>query len=384
MWDWLAVQTVRPSPAPMIDDLLPDIQSTAWSAAMSGVIGHMMYAVLAAKAAEQRKLPIAAVVGRHFASYLAGSYLGSDIQTLPAAVCQDTGKEVGYGTTPPERSPLTGGPVTGWKLEFQGQAYTPQDVYRMFYGRGHLLFGWDAPERDKRLRWEQLPGYLAAAAGDAIELFGPGERPLAYVFGWATHLAGDSLIKSVQPGVTLHLLNGKYTPENRPIQDLVTFHEVGRKELRLNWAALLTDAAQTPVEPVQCHYMRVARPAGRLAWYFPGDWVPEQEALLGKVLEENRRYQRIRNAQVLKEMELREGPDGPACDPELSRQTGGLRYSEMVRLADEAGFRHALWQIAEAIADLFEQAIREQPLLQSLPLDSGPTWEELTRRWRHP
>jgi hypothetical protein len=193
----------------------------------------MMYAVLAAKAADERKLPIAPVIGRHFASYLAGSYLGSDIQTLPAAVCQQTGREVGYGTTPPERSPITGGPVTVWQLAFDGREYTPREIYSMFYGRSHLLFGWDQPDRDKRLTWEQLPGYLAAAAGDAIELFGPGERPLAYLLGWATHLVGDSLIKSIHPGVTLDLVNGKYTPENRPIQDLVTFHEIGRKELRL-------------------------------------------------------------------------------------------------------------------------------------------------------
>ncbi len=349
---------------------------------MSGVIGHTMYAILAAKAAEQRKLPIAPIIGQHFASYVAGAYLGSDIQTLPAAVCRDTGKEVGYGTTPPERSPLTGGPVTVWQIEFQGKKYTPRDIYEMFYGRAHLLFGWSDADRDKRLRWEQLPSYVAAVAGDAMERFGPGQRPLAYVFGWATHLAGDSLIKSIQPGVTLKLLDGKYTTKNRPIQDLVTFHEIGCKELKVNWAALLTDAAETPVERVQCHYMRVASPVGHLTWYFPGDWEPEQEALLLKVLAENRRYERARVGEVLNELQLHDTPDGADCSAELSRQTGGLHYKEMLRLADEAGFRNALWQIAEQTADLFQQVIHEQPLLQSLPAGTGPTWDELTRKWR--
>ena len=65
---------------------------------MSGIVGHTMYAILAAKAATQRRLPVAPLIGRHWASYLAGSYLGCDIQTMPEAVCVDTGKEVGYGT----------------------------------------------------------------------------------------------------------------------------------------------------------------------------------------------------------------------------------------------------------------------------------------------
>ena len=73
-----------------------------------------------------------------------------------------------------------------------------------------------------------------------------------------THIVGDSLIKSVRPDLKLELLDGKYTPRNRPIQDLVTYHEVGRRELRLNWDALLADVADTPVEPIQMHYMRVA------------------------------------------------------------------------------------------------------------------------------
>ena len=64
---------------------------------MSGIIGHTMYAILAAKAAREKKLTIAPLVRRHWSSYLAASYLGSDIQTLPEAICVDTGEEVGYG-----------------------------------------------------------------------------------------------------------------------------------------------------------------------------------------------------------------------------------------------------------------------------------------------
>ena len=67
---------------------------------MSGIIGHTMYAILAGKAAAAKKLPIAQIIHRHYASYLCGSYLGCDIQTIPEARCIDTGQEVGYGTAP--------------------------------------------------------------------------------------------------------------------------------------------------------------------------------------------------------------------------------------------------------------------------------------------
>ena len=50
---------------------------------MSGVVGHMMYAMLGARVAEHRRLPIVPVIKRHYASYLCGSYLGCDVQTLP-------------------------------------------------------------------------------------------------------------------------------------------------------------------------------------------------------------------------------------------------------------------------------------------------------------
>lgn len=53
---------------------------------MSGLVGHTMYGVLGAKAAATRKLPMAPIIGRHFASYLAGAYLGCDVQTMPEAI----------------------------------------------------------------------------------------------------------------------------------------------------------------------------------------------------------------------------------------------------------------------------------------------------------
>jgi hypothetical protein len=349
---------------------------------MSGIIGHVTYAILAAKAARHRRLPVAPIVHRHFASYLAGSYLGSDVQTLPAAVCQDTGEEVGYCDSMPATSPLTGGPVVPWTLEESGTEYTPRQIYEMFYGRAHLVFGWSEAERGLAVAWEDLPKYFGAVLGDAIRLFGPGEREIAYLLGWAAHVVSDSLIKSAAPGITLHLLDGKYTPRNRPIQDLVCFHEIGRSELRLRWPDLLADLAETPVEPAQLHAMRVATPRGQLAAEFPEGWTPRQRPLLETVLRENRRYQQVRNRRLLAELELVQAPGGWQCSEELSRQTGGLSYAQMVASAKQADFRHALWQMAEAIADLFARVVQVQPLLQEFPSDDGPTWEQLTRNWR--
>jgi hypothetical protein len=111
----------------------------------------------------------------------------------------------------------------------------------------------------------------------------------------------------------------------------------------------------------------VADARGRLAWDFPYDWVPQHHALLQKVLAENRRYQRIRNERLLGQLRLKRVGGGLECDEELSRASGGLSYAEMVQAAREANFRHALWQIAEAIADLTEQVVRFLPRFDSLP-----------------
>jgi hypothetical protein len=318
----------------------------------------------------------------NYASYLAGSYLGCDIQTMPEAICVDTGKEVGYGTAPLETSPLTGGAVKPWKLKFGGREYRPREIHRMFYGRSHLVFGWSAADRKHAVPWDHLPDYAAMAVQDTIDLFGPGQRKLAYLFGWLTHVVGDSLIKSVRPGITLDLLDGKYTQANRPIQDLVTFHEIGRSEFKLDWASLLHDLSETPVEPAQLHYMRVGRPRGMLAADFPNAWAAEHEMLLLRILAENRHYQKIRNPRLLKQLALEKTNAGWKCDDELSRCAGGLDYAEMVELADKANFRHALWQMGEAIVTLFEQVIERVPALQKLPDPTVPTWTEVTNRWK--
>lgn len=351
---------------------------------MSGIIGHTMYAILGGKAAEQRRLPIAPLIRRHYSSYLCGAYLGCDIQTMPEAVCVDTGLDVGYGTAPLDKSPLTGGAVREWTLQYDGMAYRPRDIHRIFYGRSHLVFGWSTAERSQAVPWDHLPDYCAAVVRDALELFGPGERQLAYLFGWMAHIVGDSLIKSIQPGIDLHLLDGTYTPKNRPVQDLVTYHDIGVKEFGLNWPAVLSDLADAPVEPIQSHYMRVARPRGELAASFPNAWSSQLAPLLRSVLKENRRYQAIRNPRLIKLYQLRKQGTEWVCSDELSRQTGGLSYLEMVKLARAAEFRHALWQMGEAIARLFESVIERSPDLQEVKTTNAPSWADITKAWRTP
>ena len=98
---------------------------------MSGIVGHVMYGVLAAKAARERKLPIAPILYRHYASFLAGSYLGCDVPTMPSAICVDTGQEVGYGSLHLEKSPITGGKVKQWKFKFGEKEYLPKENCRV-------------------------------------------------------------------------------------------------------------------------------------------------------------------------------------------------------------------------------------------------------------
>ena len=349
---------------------------------MSGIIGHTLYALLGARAATARELPLARVVGRHIPSYLCGAYLGADVGTVPAATCVDTGVPVGYGAERVTRSPLTGGAVKPWSLELGRAAYTPRDIHNLFYGRAHVAFGWAAKDGPLAIPWTKLPAYFAAVLRDARALYGPGERQLAYALGWMTHVVGDGLIKSVAPGVDLHMLDGKYTPANRPIQDLVSFHEIGIKELKLDWPALLRDIVECPIEPLQMHYMRVGAMRGALGKLHPIGWTPRHEALLLEVMAVNRRYQRIRNDRILKQLALRPTPDGLQCDPVLSQRAKGLTYPEMVMLADKANFRHALWQIAEAIADLFAEVCQLTHELDKQPNLTHPDWPTLTRRWR--
>jgi hypothetical protein len=344
---------------------------------MSGIIGHMTYAILASEAAAQRGLPVASLTREHHASYLAGAYLGCDIQTLPASTCADTGAEVGYGAGHLERSPITGGATTPWALRFDGKPYSPQTIHDMFYGRSHLALGWHANDRGNTLAWEALPDYFAAVLTDVVELPGDSGQQVAYVLGWITHVIGDCLIKGVRPGLDLHLLDGRYTPRNRPIQDLVSFHEVGRKELGLNWRRLMDALVATSVEPIQLHYMRVAEPRGRLAGLHASLWAPEHAPLLRATLSENRRYQRVRNERIVRQLALiGEGVDRQ-CDAELSQTADGLQYADMVALAAEANFRRALQAIADEIADMFERLL---PCFAGLPLGEAgdaPGWRDL-------
>ncbi len=348
---------------------------------MSGIIGHTLYALLGLRAAEARRLPLASLLGRHLASYLAGAYLGSDIQAMPEAICVETGEEVGFGTVPVEKSPYTGGAVRPFRLSVRGAEFTPNQIHEAFYGRSHLVLGWRKEERQWAVPWNQLPDYFASVISDGLDFSGPGERPLAYAFGWMAHVVSDALIKGVQPGLNLQLLDGQYTPRNRPIQDLVSFHEVGRKELGLNWAALLTDLAETPVEPLQPHYMRVGLPEGTLGRTFGDGWAPEKAWLLQAVLLENRRFLRGYVPSVLADMELCPTATGQDCNESL-RKTVGLSYPEMVELAEKANFRHTLWQIGEAVADMFGSAGQRSPRWAGLPADRHPSWEELSKRWR--
>ncbi|MFM8826745.1 MAG: hypothetical protein ACKOFT_06675 [Actinomycetota bacterium] len=339
---------------------------------MSGLIGHTMYGILARHEARARGLPIAGLLARHDATYLCGAYLGCDIQTMPEAVCVDTGREVGFGTVPVERSPITAGAVRPGSLTFDGREYRPRALHDRFYGRAHLIFGWTAAERQHAVPWDHLADYVAATIGDAIDFLGAGGRSIAYLFGWLVHIVGDSLIKSQHPGLRLHLVDGTYTPTNRPIQDLVTFHEVGRAELGLDWERTLGALAATPVEPAQLHAMRVARPRGALAAIFPNAWAPGDEALARCVLAENRRYLAPYAERLLDEYRLTDGPDGPMCDATLSRLAGGLTYRQMVAAAEQAHFRDALDFIAHETVDLFEQVLDREPRVAGLDATSHP------------
>ncbi|MEQ1860833.1 MAG: hypothetical protein ABMA13_12935 [Chthoniobacteraceae bacterium] len=346
---------------------------------MSGIIGHTLYAVLGAKAAAARRLPVVPVAERHWGSYLCGAYLGSDIQTMPEAVCVDTGREVGYATARLEKSPITGGSVRPFRLATPDGPLSPYKIFEEFYGRAHLVFGWTKRDAELRVPWDHLPDYFAAVVGDVFTHFGGDERSLAYACGWIVHVVSDSLIKSVQPGIDLHLLDGKYTPRNRPIQDLMCCHEIGEKELHLDWPALLASLAAAPVEAVQSHYMRVAEPRGEFAKLFADGWEPSRAPVLAAVLAENRRWCAIHAQDVMRDLALTNGECSAAI-----RELTGLNYVQMVALANEAHYRHALWQMAEAIAEMFAAVVQRAPKLAALPAPEPGDWPELARRWRKP
>ena len=322
-----------------------------------------------------------AIAARHQASYLAGAYLGSDIQTMPEAICIDTG-EVGYGTVPLEKSPLTGGPVRPWVLHVGDRSYRPRNprtVLRSLPPRVWL----ESHAAQHTVPWDHLPDFFARVVDDTLEYFGPGERPLAYVFGWIAHIVSDSLIKSVQPGLDLELLDGKYTTA-QPADPgfLMMFHELGVQELKLDWPAMFADLAATPVEPVQLHYMRIAEPRGQLAMDFPHGWQPDQRELLNAVLVENRRWCRQHASDVLDNMRLVPSADGtPDCNAATCSLTGTLLPSDGRAGRESGTCVRACWQMGEAIADMFAAVARRSHRLAEKPTDDGPNWEAISNGW---
>jgi hypothetical protein len=53
-----------------------------------------------------------------------------------------------------------------------------------------------------------------------------------------------------------------------------------------------------------------------------------------------------------------------------------------VHLVDQSGFRHALWQMDEAVPELFKHVTSRVRFLQELPAEAGPSWSKLTPRWK--
>ena len=336
-----------------------------------------MYAVLGLKAAIKRGLGAAGPAARHFPSFATGAYLGSDVQTMPEAVCVDTGQEVGYGTVPVEKSPVTGGEVRPFLLKTPSGMLSPRMVHDRFYGRAHLVFGWTLREKSLLVPWDHLPDYFAAVCEDLAARKDWQERSLAYVLGWMIHVVSDSLIKGVHPGINLHLVDGRYTPKNRPVQDLVTFHEVGIKELGIPWELLFTKMAATPVEDIQLHYMRCSEPGGDLGQMFQEGWRPDAAATLSAVLRENRRWLSHHAADVLKSVVLKDGE----CAAEMSA-ISGLNYKGMVRAAEEAGFHAQLERMGELVADMLEAVAQRSKLLSALPKVDESLFEQALTTWR--
>lgn len=160
------------------------------------------------------------------------------------------------------------------------------------------------------------------------------------------------------------------------------FHEIGVKEFHIAWPALLADLAETPVEPAQLHYMRIAEPRGQLARYFPHDWRADQTDLLRAVLAENRRWCSFHAQDVLRDMQLLPTADGKLDCNDAIRRLTGLNYAQMIELAQQAKLRRACWQMGEAIADIFSAVTARSPRLASENADGGLSWEEIARLWR--
>ncbi|MES2596084.1 MAG: hypothetical protein V4662_12145 [Verrucomicrobiota bacterium] len=306
---------------------------------MSGIIGHTLYAELTLRECLRRKHAWAQIMQAHRASFHAGAYIGSDIQVMPEAVCVDTGREVGFGTVPLERSPITGGAVRQFRLMTPEGPLTATQAHQRFYGRSHLVFGWTEAEKTLRVPWDHLPEYFAAVIQD---LGDHQDRPLAYVLGWIVHVVSDSLIKGQQPGIELDLVDGRYTRRNRPVQDLISYHEIGVTELGMDWPQDLLAIAATPVEEIQPHFMRCTEPHGQLAKLFPDGWQPASHATLRAVLTENRRYVKPHAKDEIASMQLHDGECSAAM-----RERSGLDMAGMRAAAREAKFRGMLDTMTE-------------------------------------
>jgi len=283
---------------------------------------------------------------------------------MPSVTCAANNEEAGYGGIPYSGCP--GGSSKPWMLRVDGEDYLPRQIHGLFYGRSHLIFGWTKEDESLRVPWDHLPEYFAASLHDAIDFYGPSERTLAYILGWTVHVVSDSLIKSFQPGLTLKLLDGTYTPRNRPIQDLFSFHEIGIRELGLDWAATLADIAATPVEAAQLHFMRISEPRGELARMFKGGWKPERKKLMMAVLAENRRWARRHFNDELAEMQLSPNAKGkPEANAGLQKTTG-LDYEAMIEAARASDLRGQIGKIASEAASIIEAIERRSARLRAL------------------
>ncbi len=83
---------------------------------------------------------------------------------------------------------------------------------------------------------------------------------------------------------------------------------------------------------------------------------------------------------VLRELALVPGPAGvPDCNERL-RATTGLTYPQMLKVAAQAGFRHALRQIGDSVADMMEATTKRSSRLAGLTGELGPAWDAWIQR----
>jgi len=221
---------------------------------------HVTYAVLGAQAATARRLPVAPLLRRHWASYLCGAYLGCDIQTFPKQCVWTRAAKSGTAWCRwPESPHRRRGPAMEALLD--GREYTRVTSTGCFTGdRTWSLAG---ARRNSTCR---NPGTIWPITSRARPLTrGPALARANVRWPISSHARARGRRQShqVRPRrPEAAFTRRQYTPRNRPIQDLITFHEVGRKELNLNWARPAGGSRWLPaVESLQPHTMRVARHA---------------------------------------------------------------------------------------------------------------------------